>query len=514
MPDDTILNKVISFIAKSGDGGDDKQILLKQITKEIAQNKYAKFYRARQEEADPSFAQYFYSVYKIIYPAKVFLKDTANMAKIKQVTMESHLDKSVMDIIKRLTPDKVAERKKDAGPEITAELEKDLADLTIGFDSPRLAEANKCYTLIVGFRRFVSWDYFSLLRKFDPEFSDNFSVAPKFAPLRTDMIMADIASFLSVLPSFDPKDDWKKVLEVFKYCKGRTDLIPFEVWNGLLANLKDLKLSKMLDMMIRLASGNPVWELKASLHPAEHLSADWLADKTREIREVISNIADNQRNNQIAALEKAVFGANETTRLLYYNNERGKILVQKEVISYIYAPALNHLLSFIQDFIMKEMQELTDLLLVRGQWTKNTSSITMSDAYHNILDTMPEINELDETLAEDGHNGHRIRAALVRVDRAPGQARYLNSIVNNINEEALNIINRMVPSFIVIGKHLNMLTDDCQKKPYEVIMNWKELIALSKAPLAQRLGDDYKKVNYFVQLMLMETKQEDGIEEG
>jgi hypothetical protein len=513
MPDDTILNKVISFIAKSGDGGDDKQILLKQITKEIAQNKYAKFYRARQEEADPSFAQYFYSIYKIIYPARVFLKDPVNMAKIKHVTMESHLDKTVMDLIKRLSPDKVAERKKDAGPELTAELENDLGALTIGFDSPKLAEADKCYNLIMSFRRFVSWDYFSLLRKFDTEFTDNFSIAPKFTSLHTDIIMADIASFLSVLPSFDPKDDWKKVLEIFKYCKGRTDLIPFEVWNGLLANLKDLKQSKILDMMIKLASGNPVWELKATVQPVEHLSANWLADKTREIREIISDIVDNQRNAQIAALEKAVFGANETTRLLYYNKERGKILSQKEVYTYIYAPALNHMLAFIQDFITKEMQELADLLLVRGQWTKNTSSITMSDAYHNILDTMPEISELDETLSEDGHNGPRIRGALIRVDRDPGQARYLNSIVNNINEEALNIINRMVPSFIIIGKHLKMLTEDCQKKPYEVIMNWKELSLLSKIPLSQRLDDDYKKVNYFIQLILMETKQEEAEEE-
>jgi hypothetical protein len=435
------------------------------------------------------------------------------MAKIKNVTLESHLDKTVMDLIKRLSPDKIKKKKKDSSPELPTELENDLSALTIGFDSPRLAEADKCYNLIMSFRRFVSWDFFSLLRKFDPEFSDNFSIVPKFTALHTDIIMADLATFLSILPSFDPKDDWKKVLEIFKYCKGRTDLIPYEVWNGLLANLKDLKQHKMIDMMVKLASGDPVWELKVPAQPAEHLSANWLAEKTRQIREIISGIVDNQRNAQIASLEKAVFGAIETTRLVYYNKERGKILSQKEVLTYIYAPALNHLVAFVQDFIMKEMQELADLLLVRGQWTKTNSSITMSDAYHNILDTMPEIAVLDETLSDTGHNGPRIRGALIRVDRDPGQARYLNSIVNNINEEALNIINRMIPSFIVIEKHLNMLTEDCLKKPYEVIMNWKELIQLSKAPLAQRLGDDYKKVNYFVQLMLMETQQEDGIEE-
>jgi hypothetical protein len=506
MPDDNILNKVISFIA--GGEGDDKQVLLKQVTKDIQQNKYAKFYKARQEETDVSFAQYLYSIYKIVYPAKIFLKDPANRAKIKQVTLESHLDKAVMDLIKQLTPDKIAERRKNSGPDFTVELEKDLAALTIGFDSPRLAEADKCYHLAMVFYHFVSWDYMSILRKFDPEISENFSTPPKFASLRTDTIMADMASFLQVLPSFDPKDDWKTVLQIFKYCKGGTDLITFEMWNGLLANLKDLKYSKMIEMMIRLATGNPVWELKVSLQPPEQLSADWLADKTRELRGIISGIVDNQKNAQIAALEKAVFGANETTRLIYYNKDRGKILIQKDMEPYVYAPALNHLLAFIQDFVTKEMQELSDLLLVRGQWTKNASSITMSDAYHNVLDITPAIEELDETLSEEGNNGPRLRGALMRVDRDPGQARYVNSIVNNINEDALNIINRVVPPFIVIGKHLKMLMDDCQKKPYDIIMNWKELALLSKIPIAQRLSDDYKKVNYFVQLMLMETKQE------
>ncbi|MDR0313366.1 MAG: DUF5312 domain-containing protein [Treponema sp.] len=507
MPDDNILNKVISFIS-GGEGGDDKQVLLKQVAKDIQQNKFAKFYKIRQEETDVSFAQYLYSVYKITYPARVYLKDPANRARIKQVTLESHLDKGVMEIIKRLTPEKVAERKTNSGPEFTAELERDLEALTTGFDSPKLAEADKCYSLMMVLYRFVSWDYPSILKKFDPEIAEDFSITPKFTPLRTDTIMADMAAFLSVLPSFDPKDNWRTVLEIFKYCRGGTDLIPFEVWNGLLSNLKELKNSKMIDMMIKLASGNPVWELKASMQPPEQLSADWLVEKTREIREVISGIVYNQKNAQIAALEKAVFGTNETSRLIYYNKERGKIFIQKDLEPYTYAAALNHLLAFIQDFATKEMQELSDLLLVRGQWTKNVSFIAMSEAYHEILEITPEITDLDETLSEDGTNGPRLRGALVRVDRDPSQARYLNSIVNNINEEALNIINRAVPFFIVIGKHLKMLLDDCQKKPYELIMNWKELALVSKIPIAQRLGDDYKKVNYFIQLMLMESKQE------
>ena len=511
MPDDTIISKVFTFIAGSAEAGDDKQVLLKQQAKEILQNKYAKFYRVRQEEADPSLAQYFYSIYKIVFPARTFLHDPAVMAKVKQITLEAHLDKAVMDVIKRLTREVVAERKRMASPdEFSAELEKDLAALTVGFDSPKLSAADRVYDLMVNFSRFALWDYPPLLKKFDPDFRDDFSVPPKFNSLRADLIMADIASFCSVLPSFDPNDDWKTVFEIFKYCNRGTDLLSPDMWKGLLANLKDLKQSKMLDLIIRQASGNPVWEVKPAPDPDEQLSSRWLAEKSADVRQVISGIADNQKNVQIAGLVKAVFGASETTRLIYYTKEKGRILVQKEVESYIYAPALNHMEAFIQDFIKKEMQELADILLVRGQWTKNSASIAMSDAYHSILEITPEINALDETLSDEGTNGPRIRGALLRIDRDPSQAKYLDSIVGMLNEEALTIINKAVPAFVVIGKNLKMLMDDCQKKQYELIMNWKELAQVTRVPMAQRLGDNYKKVNYFIQLMLLETKAEES----
>ncbi|MDR2619313.1 MAG: DUF5312 family protein [Treponema sp.] len=509
MPED-ILNKVISFIAGDSDGGDDKQVLLKQIAREIQQNKYAKFYHVRQGEADVSFAQYFYNIYKIVYPAWVYLKDPANISRIKHVTIESFLDKPTMDIIKRLTPEAVAERRKTAGPGISKELEADLAALTAGFDSPKLAAADKCYNLIAVLNRFVSWNYYAFLKKFDPSLAEkDFSSTPKFSSLNTDIIMADISAFMSILPSFESNDDWKTVFEILKYCKGGTDLIPFEIWNGLLSNLKDLRQSKILECMVRLASGNPVWEPKAAPAPHEQLSSVWLDHKNAEIRQVIMDIADSQRNTQIAVLEKTVFGSADTIRLSFYTKEKGKILTQKDLAAYVYAPALNHLVSFIQDFMSKEMQELGDIMLVRGQWTNSSASRAMSDGYHDVVEILPEITALDESLSEEGGNGPRLRGALLRVDRDPGQARYINSIITTLNEEALNIINRAVQSLIIVGKHLKMLVDDSQKKPYELIMNWKELVQVSKTPITQRLADDYKKVNYFVQLMLLETRQQE-----
>ena len=502
-----VLNKVMSLMGKDHEHDSDKGMLLKQLLKEISQNKYAKFYRPRQGEVDISLGQYFYSLYKAICPLQVFLNDPAKETRIRQITLEAFLDKQVMDLIKRLSPDVIAERKKTAGDDISDQLRADLAALAAGFDNPRIAAADKCYNLIASVKRFVFFDFCAFLEKFDPEMKEgDFVSHPKFSPVDASILVSEISTFLSILPSFNDNDDWKTVFEILKYCRGGTDVIPLTQWTNVLNSLKDVKNSKILELISKVTTGNPILEIKSTV-PNEGLSALWLEQKTLEVREVITGIAGSQRQAQINNLAQAVFGSLATIRLSYYTPERGKILIDKYLETYVYASGLNFLITFIQEFISKEVQELCDILLVRGQWTKNAASRQMSDSYHDILSITAEITELDESLSEDGSNGPRLKGSLLRVDRDKSQARYINSIINGINEEALNIINRAVPPLIVLGKHFKLLFEDHNKKPFELIMNWKELVLMSKVPIAQRIAAVYKKINYFVQLMYAETRQ-------
>ena len=500
-----VINKVFSFISGDNEDGTDKDVLLRQIAREISQNKYAKFYRVKQSEVDPALGQYFYNLYRSIYPLQVFLSDPVMEAKIKRVTLESFLDKNTLAIIKRLTPEAIAERKKNAGAELSKQLEADLSSLIGGFDSPRINTADKCYNLIASMKSFVFFDFYSLLGKFDPDIKKgDFLSVPKLAAVEGEIIMPDIADFMSILPPFSPGDDWKIVFEILKYCKGGTDIIPLAQWNAILLSINDIKQSNILDLIGKLVNNNPIWESK-SVIPDETLSGSWLEEKRGEVRGIINEINGNQRDAQINALEKEIFGLVETVRLHFYTREKGRVLEDKELESYTYAPALNHLLVFIQDFISKELHELCDILLIRGQWTNNSSSRQMSDGFHDVMEIEGEIKNLDETLDDDGNDGTRLRAALLRVDRDKTQARYIKSIISGVNEEALNMINRATPSLIVVGKHLKLLMEDCEKKPFELIMNWKELAQFSKVLLSQRITAAYKKINYFVQLMALET---------
>jgi hypothetical protein len=508
MPDD-IINRVFSFITGDNESVSDTDILLKQTGKDLGQNKYSKFYRAKTEEIDPSFAQYVYIIYKAVYTAQVFMKNPAKAEQLKRLALERFMSPEVLDLIQRLSPESLEARTKTTGPaDLSRQLREEYDHLTDSFDQSRIDGINKCDNLIAAFSRFVLFDYAGLLKKFDSSLLEGvFAAPPRFSPVKAEIIAGEISDFYSLALALNPEEDWKNVFAIIKGAKG-SDIIPLEQWMALLANLKDLGQSKIIELIIRHATKNPVWDPKPGI-PNEHLIETWLEKKQDEIQEYIAGIANKQRNAQVALLSKAIFAEIDTTRLVFYNDKAGKIYNRSDLNGFSYAAALNYLIAFIDDFLSKEVQEICDIILIRGQWSSNNASLQMSEAFHAILDVLPKTGELDETLSEKGGNGPRLRGALLRIDRDKTQARYINSILAEIDDEALEMIRTAVKNLITVGKYMKALSDDIQKKQSELIINWKELDGFSRAPLAPRLLESYKKINYFVQLMTLTTKSGD-----
>jgi hypothetical protein len=194
------------------------------------------------------------------------------------------------------------------------------------------------------------------------------------------------------------------------------------------------------------------------------------------------------------------------TRLENYTTPLGEAYKKRNLDYYRYADGLNYLKAFLEDFVEKEMKEMSDILLIRGQWTNNQGSKEMSEALHTLSEVQNPINTLDTVLGEDGNDGSRLKQAVLRVDRDQSQARYINSILGKVNAEAQDIINEAAQALIVVGKYMKSLIEDLQKKHPELLVNWKELNLVSKDPLPQRMVTDFKKINYFIQLMRLCTQ--------
>jgi hypothetical protein len=502
MPDD-LVNKMFSFL--TGSEADDKKMLLKQTVKDLSQNRYIKFFRIRTEEADTSLASFFFNIYKTTFPIRIFMQDEEKLAELRQKIIEAFMDPHLREIVRRLGVDALAQRAGAVNPDVlTSEIQADIANLFSAFDHAKIDNVNRCYNLVAALSQLAGFNFPSLLKKFDGNFiGGNFTVEPRFAPVKVELIYKELGEFLTATHAVNPEGDWRNILELLK-AVAKKELVQPNNFSMMTGGLRDVHQSKILELMVQYSLKKPVWEWNPRI-PNEHAAEFWLEAKKAEAKKCIGKIANVQKAGRIDALVKQIFIGTNFNRLEYYTVEQAEIYREKNLEDFLYAEGLCYLKAFLEDYLNKEIQELCDILLIRGQWTNNSLSKEMSEAVHELMEMTTPIDALDQSMAEEGSDGSRLKAAMLRVDRDKTQARYINSIIGNNNEEALEIINNAAQRFIIIGKQLKMLAEDIQKKPADLIINWRELIAYSRTPLAQRIADDYKKINYFVQLMRLCT---------
>jgi uncharacterized protein with HEPN domain len=500
-----LMDKVFSFFSNDN-SNDDKQNMLKQIGKELGQNKYAKFFRVRSEETDASFISFLFSVYKIIYPIKVFMNDGKKMAKLRQMTVELCIDKNILEIVNRLDPNSLeAKLKTMSGEELIVLIQADIEKLVSQFDSSKIAVVNHRYEMMAALAQFVRYNFFGFFKRFDPHFADgSFIIEPKFPSIKTILIIDEISDFLSVTQSLKPEDDWNAVLNLLKVIEGQ-DLVISDQFVNMVKTLREIHTSRIMELMVQYTLRNPVWQWKHMTF-TETIGENWLEVRKSEANGFIQKINNAKKNSQINALTKQIFEASDLVRLENYTIQMGEFYRKRKLEPFLYAEGLNYLKAFLDDYVEKEIKELCDILLIRGQWTNNNMSREMSEALHELDEFNEPIMILDQEMSEDGADGSRLHAALLRFDRDVTQARYINNVVGKNNDDAKEIINGAAQSLIIIGKHLKNLIEDVQKKHPELLVNWREINLASKEPIAQRMVMDFKRINYFIQLMHLCTQ--------
>jgi hypothetical protein len=498
----SLLDAFFSLFSGSRDTESAKKRLLRQTAKALSSNKYARFYKVKTEEAEPALQKFFYDVYKIISPAQVFLQNAAKSAQLKQAVIDAFMEKNMAEARDRLTPESIDERAKTVPTkELSRQLQEDLALIVAGFDNARIQRVDECYNTVQAFIQFATFDYFFLLKKFDANITErNFAYHPKFDHIRAEYIGEDIKDFLEISYALDPDQDWKTTLKILKTYKGDMDVVSPDQWNKLLLLLRDIRKSAILELMIRHIDKNPVWQPMPRI-PDEHIVDPWLSVKKEEIAETVRKIVDDKRSAQIGELARKVFGSTEVIRLKHYTDRGNEIFLKKNMEGFSQTTGLNYLKAFLLDFFKKDIRELCDLLLIRGQWSSSVLSQQLSEGFHRIMAVSEQIIVFDEALADNGENGSRLKAAVVKADRDKSQAKYVRLILKTVNKEAQEMINGVSQALVSMGKSFKSVLEDNQKNPRELIINWKELEAASETPLVQRITTIYQKMYYFVQMM-------------
>jgi hypothetical protein len=169
---------------------------------------------------------------------------------------------------------------------------------------------------------------------------------------------------------------------------------------------------------------------------------------------------------------------------------------------------MNYLKAFLVDFCKKDIREISDVLLIRGKWSTNISSQQLSEAFYGLMSTADALIAFDEKLSDEGSRGATFAKLLKRRDADKSNIPLLRKELKEVNDEALRLINTTGTHLVSIAKSFKLVYEDYQKKPHELLTNWKELEGLIEGGVVPRVTETYKKCYYFVQLLQCYVKKD------
>ena len=262
--------------------------------------------------------------------------------------------------------------------------------------------------------------------------------------------------------------------------------------------------SGLLVKIIQHIDGNPHYRPELNVH-RQHIVEGYLNVLKTQVEASIQRLLKERRNQKKDQLLVSVFDTTAVQRTRHYTEATNLLFTKRNLAGFLHLDGINYLKAFLIDYFKGEVRKVvSDILIVRGDWSDTVLSKQLSDSYYTVMNVAQAVSEFDDSLGEEGELGIKLKKASGRVvERDPATAKLLRQLLQEINEQALRMINEAGQHLIVIGKVLKALIEDAEKERPEIVLNWKEIQGYSERPLAAQLGAIYKRVYFFVQLMQM-----------
>ncbi|THB67707.1 MAG: hypothetical protein D6B26_01365 [Spirochaetaceae bacterium] len=502
----SIIDKILAIFSAANDPERNKKRKLKLIGKSLSKQKF-KFYKVRSSEALPGLGKLFFEVYKLISPAQQILQGAESSQAIKTIVIESYLNEDLIEVLSQFREESIRELAEKYDAKKLASIMKDHIITFFGaFDGATVRDIQQTYFMVSSFIDLVRFDYFFVLKKFDSSMQEhNTSYSPKFETINAEYVVDDLKEFVDLLQVLPFDADWDKVFDVFRAYRN-VDVVDRGKWKKLLAQLYSIKRSGILIQMAQHAGGDP------DFNPIKKVSVEKIVDpylnKLKSQTEItIQKILNEQRNNRVTNLVKKVFGTTVVARAKHYTDKANVMFSKRMMGGFTHTDAINYLKAFLVDYFKKDVRELHDLLVIRGQWSAQIMSNQLSAAFHELMEMSQKIVEFDESLSEEGEMGMKLKRAMGRVvEKDPATTKLLRQQLEEVNKKAQFYVNNSAQNLIQLGRGIKNVMEDYGKKDDPLILNWRELESVSEQPIDERLKETYAKMYYFVQLLQIYAK--------
>lgn len=492
---------LLASLFKSSNPEADKKRKLKNIAKAFSKTKFHMFYKPNTLEVTSAFAKMMYDFYKATSQAQVYFRNTPNPNQSKQRLITYSLSENQAALLEHFDENKILEMSKQIPiAKLKAQIEQELLTFKGEFEGERANKIENLYKAFCLFRDFCSYDYYVLLRKFNGSFKEfSFEGTPVFDKITGDYIVDNIKDFIDIaFPITDETIVWTDLFEFFQQTTGK-ELVSQGNWKKIIARVRSIQATRTFDMMIQMISQDPGYVSDYHTN-IESLLDPYVDSLTNETLTLVNKISDQQKESKANNICLQIFGTASPQSLSHYVPSFNEQMIKKNLDQIIYAEPLNYLKSFLVEYLKRDIREFYDVVVIRGQWDSSLSA-PMSNAYQELLTVSDSITAFDDSFAEEGAMGMKIKTLLPKTGHDNSAISIINRVISDANDTAKGFILTSSQNLVTIGKTIKQLIEDYSLSKPVLVQNWKELEKYIEQPMKDFSVGIYKKIYLFVQLM-------------
>lgn len=470
---------------------------LRQISKVLKKSRF-KFYDPRLNELSLQFANFIYQLYRFFGPLQQVLSRYAQSDAMKYCIVERGLPKEVLDLRASFNEEAIRQIAASDDTKLLAQkFQQEFSFFKKLIAKAGIKKINLNYNAFQLFLQLVNFDYYYVLKKFDPKIPDlDFVYKPRFAPLIGVKLIEELKDFVVLLQIYDPLLNWDEILLAINEFRG-AEVISLNLWKKVKKSLDEVKKSCVIEMIIAVVSGDPNYSTKYK-NEIENIVATYVEKIGKELQEALRKVVSEKKNRNVNEYVRKIFDNKPpVVRLKNYSEKMNKQVVEVATKSFVFLQPANYMLAFFVDYLQKDFRDLINQYVIVGKWISPLNSQHMSDSFNRLLELHGELSEFDKSLGDEYRRGQSIRTYIRSSDSR--NAVIMDRIVDEINLDAKNLLVDIAQNMVRLAKVLRSLIEDFGQKA--VLSNWKEVENSYKGELQKDTQVTYKKIYEMIQLL-------------
>jgi hypothetical protein len=447
-------------------------------------------------------------MYSVVGPTRTLLANATASSALKTIFIEQVLSPQQRALQDQFTEDAIRTLAKSMAPDVLShQVHEVLTEFSAVLELETQRKIDAQYNLFLVFMDFVEFNFYFMLKKFDSLLPEaDFGYSPRWEAINGEYVVDDLKDFLTASGALTGDAEWEGLFDVLKTYKGM-DVLSRANWKKMQNTLGNLRRSGVLLQLVQLLSKDPLYKPKIYV-PNERIVEPFLTSLRTSVDGILAKITLERKTDRVNTLVLQVFGTTGISRTKNYTEKANLAFQKKRIGGFTYVEPMNYLKAFLLDYYKRDIRELVNLLLVKGQWVSNALGAPMSESFHQLMEVSDRLTVFDEALGEDGERGAKLKTLLARADKDPNAGSSIKMQLKDINASARQLIIESATHFVVIGKHLKMAIDDYAKPKHELMLNWKMLETSTDKELKDWMATTYKQLYAFVQLMQFFVKEQ------